>query len=85
MATASVSALLAFSAVGGAHAQAPVPTLALPDFTSVVAKTEGSVVNIRTTEAVPVRARGLAHARRSFPSTVISAMCVGGVGGVGGA
>ncbi|TAL91485.1 MAG: Do family serine endopeptidase [Candidimonas sp.] len=59
MATASVSALLAFSAVGGAHAQAPVPTLALPDFTSVVAKTEGSVVNIRTTEAVPVRAQGM--------------------------
>ncbi|MBV6271422.1 Do family serine endopeptidase [Alcaligenaceae bacterium CGII-47] len=27
----------------------------LPDFTQVVAKTEGSVVNIRTTEAVPVR------------------------------
>jgi len=27
----------------------------MPDFTSVVAKTEGSVVNIRTTEAVPVR------------------------------
>lgn len=27
----------------------------LPDFTQVVAETEGSVVNIRTTEAVPVR------------------------------
>ncbi len=59
MATASVSALLAFSAVGGAQAQSPAPVLALPDFTSVVAKTEGSVVNIRTTEAVPVRAQGM--------------------------
>lgn len=34
---------------------APAPKVALPDFTQVVAETEGSVVNIRTTEAVPVR------------------------------
>lgn len=36
---------------------APTSTLVagLPDFTRVVAETEGSVVNIRTTEAVPVR------------------------------
>src|SRR3546814_13396882 len=33
----------------------PAPALSMPDFTSIVAKTEGSVVNIRTTEAVPVR------------------------------
>ncbi|NYT68076.1 DegQ family serine endoprotease [Pusillimonas noertemannii] len=36
-------------------AQASVPVLSVPDFTEVVAKTEGSVVNIRTTETVPVR------------------------------
>lgn len=59
----SAALLLAFAALGGAtYAQpttptpVPVPKLgALPDFTGVVAKTEGSVVNIRTTEAVPVR------------------------------
>src|SRR3546814_20084033 len=33
----------------------PAPALSMPDFTSIVAKTEGSVVNTRTTEAVPVR------------------------------
>ncbi|HEX7387240.1 MAG TPA: DegQ family serine endoprotease [Castellaniella sp.] len=38
-----------------AQAETSIPTVALPDFTSVVAETEGSVVNIRTTEAVPVR------------------------------
>ncbi len=32
-----------------------VPVLSVPDFTEVVARTEGSVVNIRTTEAVQVR------------------------------
>ncbi|HUH88715.1 MAG TPA: Do family serine endopeptidase [Pusillimonas sp.] len=41
------------SAVSGA--QSSIPVLAVPDFTEVVAKSEGSVVNIRTTEAVPVR------------------------------
>lgn len=35
-----------------------VPVLSLPDFTEVVAKTENTVVNIRTTEAVRVRSRG---------------------------
>nr|WP_233155059.1 DegQ family serine endoprotease [Candidimonas nitroreducens] len=59
MASASLSALLAFSAAGAAQAQPAAPTLALPDFTSVVAKTEKSVVNIRTTEAVPVRPQGI--------------------------
>ena len=48
-----LSAGLPFEA---AYAEAPAatvaPALALPDFTSVVAQTEGSVVNIRTTEAV---------------------------------
>ncbi|GAB2911176.1 Do family serine endopeptidase [Paralcaligenes sp. KSB-10] len=59
MASASVSVLLAFAALGGAHAETAVPTMGLPDFTSVVSKTEGSVVNIRTTEAVPIRAQGV--------------------------
>ncbi|MDY0309102.1 MAG: DegQ family serine endoprotease [Castellaniella sp.] len=41
---------------GAAQAQAvATPSAALPDFTQVVEATEGSVVNIRTTEAVPVR------------------------------
>jgi len=50
--------VLTFAATQAPVAQAestPVPTLAVPDFTAVVAKTEGSVVNIRTTEAVAVR------------------------------
>lgn len=41
--------------VAVAQPQPAAPTVALPDFTQVVAETEGSVVNIRTTEAVPVR------------------------------
>lgn len=41
--------------VAAAQAETAKPALALPDFTQVVAETEGSVVNIRTTEAVPVR------------------------------
>src|SRR3546814_18116581 len=57
LAAASASLLVACSAVGAAGSEqaAPVPTLSVPDFTQVVAETEGSVVNIRTTEAVPVR------------------------------
>lgn len=35
----------------------PVPTLTVPDFTEVVAQSEGSVVNIRTTESIPVRSQ----------------------------
>lgn len=31
------------------------PTIVLPDFTEIVEKTEKSVVNIRTTESIPVR------------------------------
>ncbi len=55
-ATASLM-LAAVVPLGVAQAQTPtaVPSAALPDFTQVVAETEGSVVNIRTTEAVPVR------------------------------
>ncbi|HEY9278872.1 MAG TPA: DegQ family serine endoprotease [Eoetvoesiella sp.] len=57
MGAVSVGAVLAFAPLGAAvHAQTtPVPTLSIPDFSSIIAKTEGSVVNIRTTEAVPVR------------------------------
>ncbi|MBB6084984.1 DegQ family serine endoprotease [Castellaniella defragrans] len=49
-------ALAAALPIGAAQAQ-PVaaPSAALPDFTQVVEATEASVVNIRTTEAVPVR------------------------------
>ncbi|NYT85539.1 Do family serine endopeptidase [Pollutimonas harenae] len=57
LAAASASLLVACSAVGAASSEqaTPVPTLSVPDFTQVVAETENSVVNIRTTEAVPVR------------------------------
>jgi len=57
LAGATVSLALACGAAAGtAQAQSsPVPVLSVPDFTAVVAKSEGSVVNIRTTEAVPVR------------------------------
>src|SRR3546814_20500649 len=57
MVSVSAGVLLAFSAIGApSYAEAtPAPALSMPDFTSIVAKTEGSVVNIRTTEAVPVR------------------------------
>ncbi|NYT38330.1 Do family serine endopeptidase [Allopusillimonas soli] len=66
LASASVGLLVACTAVGAvtsespkAGASAPAPTLSVPDFTKVVAETEGSVVNIRTTEAVPVRRPGM--------------------------
>lgn len=57
VAGASASLLLAFAPLGGVATAQTVtaPTLTVPDFTAVVAKTEGSVVNIRTTESVPVR------------------------------
>lgn len=59
-ACASASLLVACSSVGAEttapeNTATPVPVLSVPDFTGVVAKTEGSVVNIRTTEAVRVR------------------------------
>ncbi|CAM5780082.1 DegQ family serine endoprotease [Castellaniella caeni] len=57
VAGAAASVLLASTLPLGVAqaASASAPTVALPDFTQVVAETEGSVVNIRTTEAVPVR------------------------------
>src|SRR5690606_6681832 len=51
---ATMGVLLACAAAVS-NAQPSAPVLSVPDFTEVVAKTEGSVVNIRTTEAVPVR------------------------------
>ncbi|WP_407932613.1 DegQ family serine endoprotease [Castellaniella denitrificans] len=54
-ASAAVSLAMALP-IGAAQAQAVAPpSAALPDFTQVVQETESSVVNIRTTEAVPVR------------------------------
>lgn len=38
-----------------AMAQAAAPAVVLPDFSQIVEKTEKSVVNIRTTESIPVR------------------------------
>jgi serine protease Do len=59
IACATASLLVACTGVGAVASAdtTPAPTLSVPDFTQVVAKTEGSVVNIRTTEAVPVRPR----------------------------
>lgn len=53
----AASVAIALAVAGAAvNAQSSVaPTLSVPDFTQVVEQTEGSVVNIRTTEAVPVR------------------------------
>ncbi|MGB6007514.1 DegQ family serine endoprotease [Castellaniella sp.] len=48
--------LISAAPMGAAQAETAVSTsAALPDFTQIVSETEGSVVNIRTTEAVPVR------------------------------
>lgn len=52
-----LSLMLSLAALAG-PAAAQSPSLSLPDFTEIVAKTEASVVNIRTTEAVRVRNRG---------------------------
>ena len=56
--TAAVSVSLAVAGGMMSAAQAQVtapPSAALPDFTEIVARTEGSVVNIRTTETIAVR------------------------------
>jgi len=57
IACASASLLVALSPLGSTAAAqtAPTPTLSVPDFTSIVAKTGRSVVNISTTESVPAR------------------------------
>ncbi|WP_397474345.1 DegQ family serine endoprotease [Pusillimonas sp.] len=51
---AAIAVLMACASMVS-NAQTQVPVLSVPDFTEIVAKSEGSVVNIRTTEAVPVR------------------------------
>lgn len=61
--TMSTGLVLAFASPAGsgvaqaqpAPATAAVPVLSVPDFSAVVEKTEGSVVNIRTTEVVEAR------------------------------
>lgn len=57
LACASAALLVACTTVGAVtnEQSTSVPVLSVPDFTQVVAETEGSVVNIRTTEAVRVR------------------------------
>ncbi|WP_167752854.1 DegQ family serine endoprotease [Pusillimonas caeni] len=54
LSAAAVGVVLACASMAST-AQPSAPVLAVPDFTEAVAKTEGSVVNIRTTEAVTVR------------------------------
>ncbi len=51
------AAAVVFSGTSGmAHAQSTqVPVLSIPDFSDVIAKAEGSVVNIRTTETISTR------------------------------
>lgn len=69
VAGAAASLMLAATLpVATVQAQTAAPTVALPDFTQVVAETEGSVVNIRTTEAVPVRRSPLGPGGEADPS-----------------
>src|SRR5690625_5040836 len=57
-AAASLMLVLGSAVVSPGAVQAASASVALPDFTEVVERTEGSVVNIRTTEAVRVRTPG---------------------------
>lgn len=50
--------ILPLAGVSVAQAQTAAAAIALPDFTDIVARTEASVVNIRTTETVRVRNSG---------------------------
>ncbi|RII84602.1 DegQ family serine endoprotease [Neopusillimonas maritima] len=54
---AMAACVLAGAGVSVQAQTTPVPTLTVPDFTEVVAQSEGSVVNIRTTESIPVRSQ----------------------------
>ncbi len=54
---AMAACVLAGAAVSVQAQTTPVTTLTVPDFTEVVAQSEGSVVNIRTTESIPVRSQ----------------------------
>ncbi len=60
VACGSVAVMVGLAAITGSVAaqSSPTPVLAVPDFTQIVERTEGSVVNIRTTEAVTVRRPG---------------------------
>lgn len=65
LAAATAGALMsaAFAPVSLAQAPAadtPTPTVALPDFTSIIEKADPAVVNIRTTATVPIRGVGRA-------------------------
>src|SRR5690606_15068989 len=59
MAYASTSVVVSLAAAGMTVQAQPsaTPTLSVPDVTQVVEQSEGSVVNVRTTESVPVRRR----------------------------
>ncbi|CAP42100.1 DegQ family serine endoprotease [Bordetella petrii] len=53
---ALLASIMLAGAYGPAQAQtSPPPTVALPDFSSIIAKADPAVVNIRTTATVPVR------------------------------
>lgn len=54
VATGLAVALVTPQVFAQAEESRPVPTVTLPDFSGIVEKTEKSVVNIRTTEVVPV-------------------------------
>ncbi|MFY3964080.1 DegQ family serine endoprotease [Achromobacter ruhlandii] len=60
-ATAGLMMSAAFAPVSQAQtpsAATPTPTVALPDFTSIIEKADPAVVNIRTTATVPIRGVG---------------------------
>ncbi|MCG2602375.1 MAG: RNA polymerase sigma factor RpoE [Achromobacter sp.] len=60
-ATAGLLMSAAFAPVSHAQtpaAETPTPTVALPDFTSIIEKADPAVVNIRTTATVPIRGVG---------------------------
>lgn len=60
-ATAGLLMSAAFAPVSLAQtpaADTPTPTVALPDFTSIIEKADPAVVNIRTTATVPIRGVG---------------------------
>ncbi len=69
LAIASMSLAFAGGVLPAAQAQVATaqPSAALPDFTEIVARTEGSVVNIRTTETVAVRPSGFGPGGGSDP------------------
>ncbi|WP_353171234.1 DegQ family serine endoprotease [Paracandidimonas soli] len=67
LARVMLGAALVLPAAVPAQGSAAAPTLALPDFTEVVARTEASVVNIRTTETVRIRNSGFGRGGSGDP------------------